>query len=223
MMCPNCNATDHEEGTRFCHVCGAKLSGSISILRDIEAIDLGLPSGTRWANMNIGAKKPEECGSYFAWGEIEEKEYYEWSSYIHCNGKDDGCRNLGNTICGTKYDVAHMRSGSVWRIPSIEHFIELINNCLFEWIFVNDTPGGCFTSIYNDQSIFLPAAGVRYNSSSGCLHSDGRYWSGTPGSDFNHIACALNFDSQGAHASNGWGAIWSNRCLGQSIRPVLNV
>lgn len=221
-ICLNCNEIGHEPNARFCHICGTELLGTRSLMRrGIEAIDLGLPSGTKWANMNIGAVRPEELGSYFAWGEIKEKECYDWSSYMHCNGTDEGCYNLGDTICGTKYDVAHMRFGSVWRIPSIEHFMELINNCLFEWIFVNDTPGGCYTSIYNDQSIFLPAAGVRYNSSFGCLHSDGRYWSGTPGSDFNHIACALNFDSQRAYVSNGWGTIWSNRCLGQSVRPVL--
>lgn len=222
-VCHICNAKSYEPNARFCHICGAELSGTISSAqRDIEPVDLGLPSGTKWANMNIGAVRPEDMGGYFAWGDIKEKESYDWSTYIHCNGTDDGCYNLGNTICGTKYDVAYMRSGGIWRLPSLEQLIELVGNCLFEWIFVGNTPGGRFTSIYNDQSIFLPAAGVRFNSRSGCLHSDGRYWSGTPGSDFDHIACALNFDNQGAHASNGWGAIWSNRYLGQSVRPVLN-
>ncbi len=223
MICPNCNETEHEPNAKFCHVCGAELPDAITLYYgDIEAVDLGLPSGTKWANKNIGAIHPEDVGSYFAWGKIKEKEHYNWATYNHCNGTDDGCFNLGNTISGTEYDVAHVRLGGLWRIPSFEQITELLNNCLFEWIFVNNTPGGLFTSIYNDQSIFLPAAGIRFNNKSGCLHSDGRYWSGTPGSDFNHIACALNFDSQGAHASNGWGAIWSNRYLGQSVRPVLN-
>lgn len=69
MICPNCNETEHEPNAKFCHVCGAELSGLISsMLRDIKAIDLGLPSGTKWANMNIGASRPEDTGSYFALG-----------------------------------------------------------------------------------------------------------------------------------------------------------
>lgn len=176
-------------------MCGAELPDAITLYYgDIEAVDLGLPSGTKWANKNIGAIRPEDVGSYFAWGEIKEKEHYNWATYNHCNGTDDGCFNLGNTISGTEYDVAHVRLGGLWRIPSFEQITELVNNCLFEWIFVNNTPGGLFTSIYNDQSIFLPAAGLRHNSESGCFHSDGRYWSCTPGRDFNHIACALNLD-----------------------------
>lgn len=221
-VCHICNAEFHEPNAKFCHICGAELIGALSsMLQGIEAIDLELPSGTKWANMNLGATHPEGLGSYFAWGEIEEKGIYDWSSYIHCNGTADDCHNLGNTISGTKYDAAFMRSGGIWRIPTFEQIKELVSNCLFEWGFVNNTPGGCFTSIYNNQSIFLPAAGIRFDSRSGCLHSDGRYWSGTQGSDFGNIACALNFDSQRAYASNGWGAIWSERSLGQSIRPVL--
>ena len=45
------------------------------------AVDLGLPSGTKWASCNVGATKPEEYGGYYAWGETEEKEFYDKSTY----------------------------------------------------------------------------------------------------------------------------------------------
>lgn len=46
-----------------------------------EYVDLGLPSGLKWATCNVGATTPEEYGDYFAWGEVEPKETYSWSTY----------------------------------------------------------------------------------------------------------------------------------------------
>ena len=92
MRCPNCNSTEHEPYAKFCHVCGLILSNSFvnnrgksekpqsrNISYNIpNAIDLNLPSGTNRASFNVGATKPEECGSYFAWSETEEKTEYSW-------------------------------------------------------------------------------------------------------------------------------------------------
>ena len=47
-----------------------------------EAVDLGLPSGTKWASWNVGATKPEDYGGYYSWGETEEKEVYDWTSSL---------------------------------------------------------------------------------------------------------------------------------------------
>ncbi|MBQ6065098.1 MAG: hypothetical protein IJK87_15950 [Prevotella sp.] len=66
-----------------------------------EAIDLGLPSGIKWASCNVGATKPEEYGGYYAWGETEEKEVYDWSTYLHCDGSYNTCYDLGSCISGT--------------------------------------------------------------------------------------------------------------------------
>ena len=49
-------------------------------------IDLGLPSGTLWANCNLGAEKPNETGDYYSWGETSIKDYYEWESYKWSDG-----------------------------------------------------------------------------------------------------------------------------------------
>ena len=47
----------------------------------VEYVDLGLPSGTLWATCNLGASSPEEYGDYYAWGETEQKDYYDWDTY----------------------------------------------------------------------------------------------------------------------------------------------
>ncbi|MCI7430492.1 MAG: hypothetical protein MSS84_06410, partial [Bacteroidales bacterium] len=51
-----------------------------------DYVDLGLPSGTKWATCNVGASTPEEYGNYYAWGETTPKAYYDWSTYKWCNG-----------------------------------------------------------------------------------------------------------------------------------------
>ena len=74
-----------------------------------EAIDLGLPSGIKWASCNVGASKPEEYGGHYSWGETEEKEIYEWFTYTHCDGTVQTCHDLSPSICGTENDVAHVK------------------------------------------------------------------------------------------------------------------
>ena len=54
-----------------------------------DCIDLGLPSGKKWAACNLGASTPEEYGAYFAWGEIEPKQTFEWNNYKLGNGETD--------------------------------------------------------------------------------------------------------------------------------------
>ena len=91
-----------------------------------EAIDLGLPSGTKWASCNVGATKPEAYGCYFAWGETTEKEALDWATYIHCDGSKDICHDLGESISGTEYDVANMKWGGNWQMPTLEQLEELL-------------------------------------------------------------------------------------------------
>ena len=100
---------------------------AISLLTDVfascpvgvVAVDLGLPSGTKWANMNVGATKPEEFGGCYAWGEAKEKSANNWANYVHCDGTEKTCHNLGEDISGTKYDVAHVKWGGDWKMPTI--------------------------------------------------------------------------------------------------------
>ena len=180
-----------------------------------QAIDLGLPSGTKWANMNVGSTNPEEYGGYYAWGEIEEKDYYDWSTYIHCDGSDDTCYDLGEDISGTEYDVAHVKWGGDWRMPTQEEFKELFDNCTSEWTTLNGVDGWKFASNINGNSIFLPAAGCRWHGDLNSAGSYGFYWSSTLNVGIPSSACLLLF-----HSTHAFCDSWNYRYNGLSVRPV---
>ena len=182
-----------------------------------QAIDLGLPSGTKWAACNIGASKPEEYGDYFAWGETEEKDIYNWRTYIHCDGTEDTCHDLGSDITGTKYDVARMKWGGNWRMPTKGQIEELLSFCRIKWMKLNGVKGRKFTSKINGNSIFLPAAGY-YLGDSG-IETDGfsgNYWSSTQNPSSSFYAYGLYFNSGSTDSSYG-----SRGEGGQSVRPVV--
>ena len=63
--------------------------GGYIIPADVQAIDLGLPSGIKWASCNVGADNPEDYGNYYAWGEVLPKEDYSWDTYKYANGYRD--------------------------------------------------------------------------------------------------------------------------------------
>ena len=185
----------------------------------VEAVDLGLPSGTKWANMNVGAETPEDYGSYFAWGETQPKDVYNWITYSYWNDSDgDGevdsgeLANLGSDIAGTEYDAATANWGSPWRMPSKEQFQELLDNTTSTWTTQNGVNGYWFTGS-NGNSVFLPAAGYRWNSDLDDAGSGGYYWSSTPSGEY--FAFNLPFDSGGAY----WYYL-GNRYGGESVRPV---
>lgn len=180
-----------------------------------EAIDLGLPSGTKWASCNVGATKPEEYGGYYAWGETEEKDYYDWSTYIHCDGSFSTCHDIGSDISGTKYDVAHVKWGGNWCMPTKDDIKELLDNCTYEWTTLNSVNGKKFTSKINGNSIFLPAAGYRWLGGLDDAGEYGGYWSSTQIPDYSLNACSLDFWS--GYAS--WRL--TSRVHGQSVRPVV--
>lgn len=142
------------------------------------AVDLGLPSGILWASCNLGATKPEEFGSYYAWGETAEKEVYNKKTYTLYDELNDVYFDIGKNISGTKYDAAYMKLGEKWRMPTIEDFLELLENCEYEWITYRGVKGGLVTSKCNGNRIFLPAAGylsdfdkLKYD-----FYNSGNYW-----------------------------------------------
>jgi len=196
-----------------------------------HAIDLGLPSGTKWSCCNVGAYKPEDYGDYFSWGEItgynRGKTIFMWSTYKYVwrNGSSGTmtkyCINSSNgTVDGISElqpsdDAATANWGSGWQMPSIEQCSELINSSytMTEWTTVNGVNGRKITSKTNGNSIFLPAAGYRGTS----LHRAywGYYWLRSLGTRNSYDGRYLFFDSDGIYADNG------TRCYGQSVRPVL--
>ncbi len=194
-----------------------------------DYVDLGLPSGTLWATCNVGASSPEGYGDYFAWGETSTKTSYNWSDYEWCNGDYNKltkyCNNssYGNdgftddkTELDPEDDAAYVNWGSAWRMPSQEQFAELINSSYTttEWTTQNGVNGRLITSKSNGNSIFLPAAGWRGNSSLYNAGSNGYYCSRTLYSDGPNGAWGLDFDSSYIYTGNDY------RCYGQSVRPV---
>ena len=135
-----------------------------------HAIDLGLPSGTKWACCNVGASAPEGYGNYYAWGETQPKSVYNWATYAyyHDNDGDENLLNeseveyIGNDIAGTSYDAATANWGAPWRMPSVSQISELLYYTTSEWVIVNGVYGKKFTNS-NGVSVFLPAAGYRYD------------------------------------------------------------
>ena len=167
------------------------LGGGAPTPDDHEYVDLGLPSGTLWATCNVGASAPEEYGDYFAWGETEPKDYYDWSTYKWCNGiyttltkyctnSDYGYNGFtdGKTELDPEDDAAYVNWGSSWRMPSLEQQAELYENCSSVWTTMNGVNGCLFTGP-NGNTIFLPAAGYRLYESLLQAGSGGYYWSRT--------------------------------------------
>ena len=152
-------------------------------------VDLGL--SVKWATCNIGATKREDYGDYYAWGEVETKTSYSWAAYKYGTSdsniskyNSDGSKGTVDykTALDQADDVAHVKWGGSWRMPTYAEQRELINNCYMSWTTVNGVNGYLFTSKkpgYESASIFLPAGG---NSSYGMINnigSKGFYWSKT--------------------------------------------
>lgn len=190
-----------------------------------NSIDLGLPSGTLWADCNIGATTPEEYGWYFAWGETQTKGYYDWSSYKYgsdvkmltkyCTVSEYGLNgfvdNLVTLMPGD--DAAVANCGENWRTPTGNEWAELFANTASIWTTLNGVSGRLFTAS-NGNSIFLPAAGRRYDDGIVEAGNYGTYWSSSLYSDSPFCAWDLNFYSNRMYLDGG------GRYLGFTIRPV---
>lgn len=172
-----------------------------------HAIDLGLPSGTKWACCNVGANTQEGYGNYYAWGETSPKSVYNPVTYSYYTGQDtngDGnidqnfsVVNIGSDIGGTGYDAASANWGAPWRMPSLTQIYELVNNCSSTWTTQNGVNGRKFVGP-NGGTIFLPAAGRRLGSILDEAGSEGRFWSSTLATSY-PSAYFLCFSSREVH------------------------
>lgn len=185
------------------------------------AVDLGLPSGLKWAKFNIGANAPEEHGGYFAWGETTEKNVYSWGWYL-CQQSECGTwadpfiknyQSAGTYILGPAYDAAHIQWGGRWRMPTDEDFKELKENCSCEKTTVNGVSGYRYTG-WNGNSIFLPDGQIKNGPN---LTSDlfkCAYWT-------SYCMCISHSYSQQASAFAPNGNLSKiDRAYGLAIRPV---
>ena len=197
-----------------------------SIGSDHAYVNLGLPSGLLWATCNVGADSPEDYGDYFAWGETQPKDTYNWSTYPYCNGSGSTltkyCNNSSYGYNGftdnlttllPEDDVATANWGSDWRMPTKEEWQELLDNTTVTWTTQNGVYGRLFTAS-NGNSLFLPAGGDR---SGNGLYNAGRcghFWSSSLNMDDPDSAWRFYLDSGGYYVSS------DVRDSGRSVRLV---
>lgn len=184
-----------------------------------EYVDLGLPSGLKWATMNIGATTPEEYGDYFAWAETEPKSTFDWNTYFDSvNGSSNNFKKYynggGKTTLYPEDDAAHVNWGGNWRMPTDAELTELRNKSAWAWTTQNGVKGYKVTSKSNGNSIFLPAAGYRIGNSLDDAGSVGSFWSSSLYPYSTESAFGLNFNS----GYVGWD--YGFRHVGRSVRAV---
>lgn len=200
-------------------------------------VDLGLPSGTLWADRNVGASSPEDYGDYFAWGEVKPKSNYCWSTLKYCTdsvGKKF-CKYVAYKLNGNvednritlepQDDAAYVNWGSSWRIPTKDQLEELGNSSYTTWTWTtrNNVSGFEVESKRNGNFIFLPAAGWRIDSlpirDDGF---DGKYWSSSLDDRRCFYAYQLNLEKRfyGRGYYYHYDYAYSYRYYGGSVRPV---
>ena len=180
-----------------------------------EAVDLGL--SVKWATCNVGATAPEQCGGYYAWGETEEKKSYEWSTYKWCNGSADTmtkyCAVDNKTVLDPEDDVAHVKWGGSWRMPTKAELDELRDKCTWSWTTRNGVKGYKVTGP-NGNCIFLPVTGYRYGAGIHNRTRSGIFWPSSLSCDDSSYAYYLYFDDE------YYDGLSYHRYYGHTVRPV---
>ena len=179
-----------------------------------EFVDLGLPSGTLWATCNVGAEKPEDCGNYYAWGEIKAKSTYLWDTYKYgksvwaltkyCGKSDYGSSGFTDNLTTLEgSDDPASSWGSGWSMPLKEQWVELLENTTNKWTMKNGVSGYLFIA-RNSQTVFLPVPGDHYVYWSRSLVTTNPYYAWSLACDraFSPFICS------------------SDRYHGLSVRPV---
>lgn len=171
-----------------------------------------------WSSWNLGTNKPEGYGEYYAWGELQPKTKFDWSTYSLCNGTAESCTSIGQDICGTKYDVARNKWGDSWRMPTKGEFQKLLDNCTISWTYINGVKG-ISVKAKNGNTIFLPGAGCflsNNNKGTPDLINYGFYNTGTLAFSYyvSHLVFGEAWYDGVPYFSAGY------RCEGYPIRPV---
>ena len=202
-------------------LCGIAVSAAAKNSRDKhESVDLGL--SVRWATTNVGARKPSDYGAYYAWAEVTSKEFFSSGNYKYGNGNPytkydpwtDNKINLESVD-----DAATANWGNGWRMPTKKEMEELIAYCTWEWTTVNGVYGAKVYSKVEgleDQYIFLPASGSIDGNEPLDKGDNVQFWTSNPNGVSAYHCKMFKVDDPDDIPLN----MFSNRCLGMTIRPV---
>lgn len=190
-------------------------------------VDLGL--SVKWATCNIGATQPWERGEFFSWGETENKRINNWDTYKYsegahaltkyCSNPDYAWHGLVDSVSvlDLEDDVAHIKWGGTWRIPTKEQIDELLENCDWTWTTLNEVNGYRVTGKkpgYTDRSIFLPVTGEYNDGKVFDYRLHGYYWSRNCGTVTSETAYTLEVYTKGSSAEI------QSRYKSLAVRPV---
>ncbi len=201
---------------------GTKPTNSYKIINGHKFVDLSLPSGLLWAETNICAAASADDGDYFAWGETEAKSYYDWRTTYKYGTSWDKLTKYnsidGKTVLDKEDDAAYVNWGDSCRMPTNDEFGELLNNCIWEWTSKTNSSGSSIwgykvTSMKNDNFIFFPASGCRYDGDLNFRGSYGYYWSSTRAEYADGAYCLFFY--RGSRDT-----IYDSRYGGFLVRPV---
>ena len=219
-FCPRCGqmikGQESSEEEKNTNKTSSKKKETNGYINGHEYVDLGLPSGLKWATCNVGANSPEEYGDYYAWGETYTKDEYDKDN---CDLWEVEMENIGGD---PDYDVATSEWGEEWRLPTKEEFEELVEECEWKWMKKKGVNGMRVTGP-NGKNIFLPAAGGREGSSLNGDGIGGIYWSSTPYDDYDDD-CAYclgfcdGFEDVDCDGFEDVGNCYRNK--GLTVRPI---
>ena len=203
----------------------------------VDYVDLGLPSGLKWAKCNLGASKPSDYGDYYAWGETAPKADFTWDTYkwmqaghshwryitkyTFADGQTGGIwydsagAFIGDnkTVLDAADDAATANLGSPWRMPTKVEIAELITKCTWTWT-TQDGVNGYQVDGPNGNAIFLPAAGYRKVSGLKYAGSQGYCWSSSLSTTESNCAYSLDLHSDRYLIARTY------RYFGYTVRPV---
>lgn len=181
-------------------------------------VDLGLPSGTLWAECNIGASTIENYGGYYSWGETEEKTSYYVDDYKFFDHYTENLnmvyKYVAKDIGGTDLDVAYVKWGNEWKMPTNTQWKELFSKCKRKYDKVNNVNGMIFTGP-NKKTLFFPAGGYKGGKSYQDKNEKGYYWT-SESEGYSSSVFHVNFNDKTYYNYDTSGA------GGYNVRAVVN-
>ncbi|MCQ2199852.1 MAG: hypothetical protein MJZ19_09075 [Paludibacteraceae bacterium] len=202
--------------------CASKNASVLGKVDGYEFVDLGLPSGLKWATRNIGAEAESDFGTYFALGEVapSKTEVYSDKTYKFSGKSLDDLKSMGvideNGNLTAKYDAATQNWSENWRMPTKDDFKELLEYCTWTWTTLNEESGFMVVSKKQGSAgwIFFPTTGYFSNTFVKEPGAIGEYWSSSFSEDSSYTAYVLEFTSSDKSVDDDIS------CYGLTIRPV---